>query len=413
MMRSMVKIGFFLFVFALFIGVVGSSPVLQDTRESPSVNPVIDTIQADTFIGAGSTAESDWSCLVMGTSSSTVTLGDGSVSATAANSGQRYDVDRRTALGALIASGASYIISDSYYSEYGSLFVESINGRKGQGTKGWMYQVNGGTPGVGANVCTVGNGDQVVWYWSEGMSSTPATSDQVIRLTVAFPTTVPTTVKTTVSTTVKTTVPTTVRTTVPTTEPTTVRTTVPTTVTSTVRATLPAGVSVTSSDTNPTAMTTTPTQTAVPEATSSLPATGSTTLPTSTSPAVLSPTDQAGSVSAGDTSVPITSATTATGGDNSDVVTTTHPVTSARQVNTTTQTVSTTGVATGGMVNATPASNDLGNRSTPNATSISTDATTSAVTGTPATTQPAPVAPWIAIVAVVLGLLFAWGRKQG
>lgn len=115
-----------------------------------------------------------------------VVLPAGNVTVTAANSGTTYTVNRRTALGALDASGAGYTVDDGWYDQYGTLYITAINGRTNTGASGWMYQVNGVSPSVGANVKTVQNGDRVVFYWSESMSSTPATSDNAIWLKVVY-----------------------------------------------------------------------------------------------------------------------------------------------------------------------------------------------------------------------------------
>ncbi len=50
-----------------------------------------------------------------------------------------------------------------------------------------MYQVNGESPGSGANTYMVRDGDKVVFFWSESMSSTPATSPDVISIKVVIP----------------------------------------------------------------------------------------------------------------------------------------------------------------------------------------------------------------------------------
>jgi outer membrane protein assembly factor BamB len=117
----------------------------------------------------------------------TVTLKPGKFTVTADNSKKTYDVSRQTALGALDAAGVGYTVDDSYYQQYGSLFIDSIKGKKNEGTKGWMYQVNGESPGVGANAYTVKDGDNVVFFWSESMSSTPETSQDVISIKVVIP----------------------------------------------------------------------------------------------------------------------------------------------------------------------------------------------------------------------------------
>lgn len=115
-----------------------------------------------------------------------VTLTPGLFSITATNSGIEYTVDRLTPLGALDASGTPYTVDDSYYQEYGSLFIDSIQERENAGASGWMYQVNDIVPPVGPNTYTLDDGDEVVFYWSESMESTPASSDQVVPIRVSL-----------------------------------------------------------------------------------------------------------------------------------------------------------------------------------------------------------------------------------
>jgi hypothetical protein len=50
-----------------------------------------------------------------------------------------------------------------------------------------MYQVNGKSPNIGANAYSVKDGDKIVFFWSESMSSTPATSSDVIYIKVKIP----------------------------------------------------------------------------------------------------------------------------------------------------------------------------------------------------------------------------------
>lgn len=114
-----------------------------------------------------------------------VYLGSGTFNVTA-ESGKSYSVDRRTALGVLDASGTSYVVNDRWYDAYGTLYLTSVNGRAGEGLAGWMYQVNGVSPAVGANSYHVNNGDRVVFYYSESMSATPETSKDPIYLRVVF-----------------------------------------------------------------------------------------------------------------------------------------------------------------------------------------------------------------------------------
>ncbi|QYZ79065.1 DUF4430 domain-containing protein [Methanofollis formosanus] len=114
-----------------------------------------------------------------------VTLGPGTFNVTA-ESGETYGVNRRTALGALDASGATYVLDDGWYDQYGTLFLKSVNGREGEGMAGWVYQVNGKSPSVGANTYKVKEDDKVVFYYSESMSAQPEDSPEAIYLKVAF-----------------------------------------------------------------------------------------------------------------------------------------------------------------------------------------------------------------------------------
>ena len=449
MMRSINKTGLFLLLVALCVGMAGSSQVLPDSGGAPSANPKIKTSQAGWLKDGDSTAVPGRDCTVLGTTSSTVTLGAGSFSVTAANSGQRYDVEKRTALGALIASGSTYTISDAHYAEFGSLFVESINGKRGQGTKGWMYQVNGGTPGVGSNVYTVGEGDIVVWYWSEGMSTTPDSSSHVIRLTVASLTTVPTpafttatrtTTPTTVVTTAtrttapKTAVTTATRTATPTTAPTTAaKTTVPATALTTgarttesavslttVPSTTPTGAPVVMPGTDTTVAVSSPvpemtgaTPTAYPGSSSSLPPTLIVT-PTSTNivPVTTLLDRTIAPISTG-TTVPVSVVTTLVGGGGADQVMMTTAPTPSRQVNATNQTTSPSEWTCGGTVNPTPAQEGPRNESMRNDTTVATTRTSPPSTENPTPARSAPSAPGGAVAAAVLIVFFAFGRKQG
>jgi outer membrane protein assembly factor BamB len=108
-------------------------------------------------------------------------------------SGKSYNVSTTTALGVLNAAGLSFVVDDGFYTEYGSLFVDAIGGIAGSGASGWMYMVNGGSPGTGANTYTLKTGDEVIWYWSESMSTTPAESEHVYGYKVTISTTTGTT----------------------------------------------------------------------------------------------------------------------------------------------------------------------------------------------------------------------------
>ncbi|QSZ67111.1 DUF4430 domain-containing protein [Methanofollis aquaemaris] len=142
------------------------------------------TIQKTVRITSGSSGDggSDdddsglWKKVVLGPETFNVT----------AESGETYEVKRRTALGALDASDATYVLNDEWYDQYGTLYLKSINGRAGEGLAGWVYQVNEKSPSVGANTYSVKKDDRVVFYYSESMSAQPEDSVEAIYLKVAF-----------------------------------------------------------------------------------------------------------------------------------------------------------------------------------------------------------------------------------
>lgn len=120
--------------------------------------------------------------------SGTVYLPDGTFTITA-DTGKTYTVDWRTALGALKAAskqkGFSIGIKETSWGPFVSCIAGKCEGSEGA-TSGWMYQVNGNTPMVGASEYHVNDGDVVVWYFSSSMSDSPATSSMVLRITVHY-----------------------------------------------------------------------------------------------------------------------------------------------------------------------------------------------------------------------------------
>ena len=125
--------------------------------------------------------------------SGTVYLPDGSFKLTASG-GKVYTIPWRTALGALKAAselaGFSFTIKETSWGP----FVSCIAGKceKSEGaTSGWMYQVNGQTPMVGAHEYEVKDGDVVVWYFSRSMDETPDTSPMILKILVRFQTGMP------------------------------------------------------------------------------------------------------------------------------------------------------------------------------------------------------------------------------
>ena len=111
---------------------------------------------------------------------------------TAHDSGESYEINQTTALGALDAAaeigGFDYTVSDEWYASWGSLLVDSIAGKENDPVTwdGWMYWVNypdDPMPMVGANLYELEDGDVVTFYYG-GMSTTPDNSSMVILIHV-------------------------------------------------------------------------------------------------------------------------------------------------------------------------------------------------------------------------------------
>ena len=71
-----------------------------------------------------------------------------------------------TPLGALAGTGLPYAVTKAG-------FVHVISGQANAGSNGWMYQVNGQTPMLGATDYQLNEGDQVLWWYSEGLDASP------------------------------------------------------------------------------------------------------------------------------------------------------------------------------------------------------------------------------------------------
>ncbi len=84
-----------------------------------------------------------------------------------------------TALGALDAPGLSYETNSWSYGD----FVVSIEGQANSGLSGWMYNVNGVAPAVGADQYEIEKGDKIIFYYSESMDQEPPTWDTLKDLT--------------------------------------------------------------------------------------------------------------------------------------------------------------------------------------------------------------------------------------
>ena len=120
--------------------------------------------------------------------SGSVTVPLGTFTKTAFDTGKEYTIAWQTALGALQKAsevgGFSYELEETTWGP----FVYSIKDKKkyAEGeTSGWMYQVNGESPMIGAHEYSVNTGDVIIWYFSKSMDTTPSTSKWVLRITIA------------------------------------------------------------------------------------------------------------------------------------------------------------------------------------------------------------------------------------
>ena len=110
-----------------------------------------------------------------------VTLPTGTFNVTADNSEKVYPVSWQSGLGVLKKAGISFKVSDKWD---GGLFIIEVDGLPNEGLAGWMYQVNGVSPGVTADNKPVIAGDKVIWYYSESMSQTPDQSPRAFYFSV-------------------------------------------------------------------------------------------------------------------------------------------------------------------------------------------------------------------------------------
>ncbi|MDK2817440.1 MAG: hypothetical protein PWR22_2069 [Moorella sp. (in: firmicutes)] len=78
-----------------------------------------------------------------------------------------------TALGALDATGLSYVDDNG--------FVKSIAGQANSGMNGWMYKVNGSVPMVGASQKAIQDGDQIIWWYSTDWSSSGPVWESLVK----------------------------------------------------------------------------------------------------------------------------------------------------------------------------------------------------------------------------------------
>jgi len=120
-----------------------------------------------------------------------VSLPEGSFTKTSFNTNKIFTIEYQTALGAL--QKASEIKGFEYKVEEWDFgpFVYSIGDKQKYdegGTSGWMYQVNDeDPPNVGAHDYSVDVGDEIIWYFSKNMDTTPSTASRALRITIEQP----------------------------------------------------------------------------------------------------------------------------------------------------------------------------------------------------------------------------------
>jgi hypothetical protein len=107
---------------------------------------------------------------------------------TAHNSGKIYTISCNTALGALHTASKlgnfDYNINDQWYDQFGSLLVDAIAEKQGEGLDGWQYWVNYPSdpiPYVGADQYLLKENDVVDFFYG-GYGVNPDTSSMLIRI---------------------------------------------------------------------------------------------------------------------------------------------------------------------------------------------------------------------------------------
>jgi prenyltransferase beta subunit len=103
--------------------------------------------------------------------------------------GNRYKIEWRTALGALEMAtrkgGFDYTLKTTDWGPFVKCIAGKCEGSEGA-FSGWMYQVNGKLPAIGAHEYGVWEYDEVIWFFAGDMETTPQTSSKVIRIFVLY-----------------------------------------------------------------------------------------------------------------------------------------------------------------------------------------------------------------------------------
>ncbi len=111
----------------------------------------------------------------------TITVDPGSFTYTTTMDDKTFIVNNLSVFGILHASGMALQTKEWP----GGIYVYSINGiAQDENLNGWLYQVNGMTTSHMSNNYMVHDGDKIVWYYSESMSSLPETSQYAYGFTV-------------------------------------------------------------------------------------------------------------------------------------------------------------------------------------------------------------------------------------
>jgi PGF-pre-PGF domain-containing protein len=119
-----------------------------------------------------------------------VSLSEGTFTKTAINTNKIFTIKWQTALGALQKAsevrGFEYKIEEWDFGPFVYSIDDTEKYDEGE-TSGWMYQVNGYIPDIGAHEYSVDVGDEIIWYFSKDMDTTPSTASRAWRLTINPP----------------------------------------------------------------------------------------------------------------------------------------------------------------------------------------------------------------------------------
>ncbi len=118
--------------------------------------------------------------------SGSVTLPSGTFTKTTFDTNKTYPIKWWSALGALQKASEGnfeYKIEETTWGPFVYSIADKEKYDEG-GTSGWMYQVNGESPMIGAHEYAVNIGDEVIWYFSKSMDTTPSTSSRALRIKI-------------------------------------------------------------------------------------------------------------------------------------------------------------------------------------------------------------------------------------